>query len=92
MTNSSRVREVVDSEIEVVGEFERAGADVAGGDGVRHARDRAAMNAPAIRVRAFTDFQDPAAPGLSISCAVRSVFGILLYLPSQGWRPGQTPS
>lgn len=91
MTISSRVREVVDSEMEVGAEFERAGTDVAGGDGVRHARDSAAMNAPAIRVRVFTGFQDPAAPGLSISCAVRSVLGILLYLPSKGWSPGQTP-
>ena len=38
--------------------------DDAGGDGVWHARERAAMNAPAIMVRVIADFQDRGLTGL----------------------------
>ena len=53
--------------------------DGAGGDGVWHARERAAMNAAAIRVRVIADFQDRGLTGLlALTGGTEHVFVIVL--------------
>ena len=53
--------------------------DGAGGDGVWHARERAAMNAAAIRVRVIADFQDRGLTGLlALTGGMEHVFVIVL--------------
>jgi len=67
--------------------------DGAGGDGVWHARERTAMNAPAIRVRVIADFQDRGLTSLlALTGGTEHVFVIVLTpfvvrLEVSIWRP-----
>ena len=67
--------------------------DGAGGDGVWHAREMAAMNAAAIRVRVIADFQDRGLTGLlALTGGMEHVFVIVLTsfvvrLEVSIWRP-----